>query len=233
MSSNKVQNRILTPRPDQLEVIQTVQNAQDALVVWPTGTGKSLCYQWPALQTLSPNQKSGADLTLVVSPLIALMEDQVRHAKANGWPFQCLHSDLSFDEKKRRLKAVASGSVKLLYVTPERFQKPDFWEALSGRRVGLFAVDEAHCVSQWGYDFRPHYTLLGEMAEKLGRPPILALTATANLETQKLILEVLRMRSGTRVFGHTMVRKNIRLNVHDLYEFEDKLKKLEEINETY
>lgn len=221
MSSSKVQNRILTPRPDQLEVIQTVQNAQDALVVWPTGSGKSLCYQWPALQS--------EDLTLVVSPLIALMEDQVRHARANGWPFQCLHSDLSFDEKQRRLRAVASGAVKLLYVTPERFQKPDFWEALSSRRVSLFAVDEAHCVSQWGYDFRPHYTLLGEMAERLGRPPILALTATANGETQKLILEVLRMRAGTRVFGHTMVRENIRLNVHDLYEFEDKFEKLKEL----
>lgn len=218
MSSSKVQNRILNPRPDQLEVIQAVEKSQDALVVWPTGAGKSLCYQWPALHS--------EDLTLVVSPLIALMEDQVRHAKANGWPFQCLHSDLSFDEKKRRLKGVADGSIKLLYVTPERFQKPEFWEALSGRRVGLFAVDEAHCVSQWGYDFRPHYTLLGEMAERLGRPPIMALTATANLETQRVILDVLKLKPGTRVFGHTMVRENIQLNVHDLFEFEDKFERL-------
>lgn len=221
MSSSKVQNRILTPRPDQLEVIQTVQKSHDALVVWPTGAGKSLCYQWPALQS--------EDLTLVVSPLIALMEDQVRHAQANGWPFQCLHSDLSFDEKQRRLKGVADGSIKLLYVTPERFQKPEFWAALNSRRVGLFAVDEAHCVSQWGYDFRPHYTLLGDMAVKLGRPPILALTATANLETQKVILDVLKMKPGTQVFGQTMVRENIQLNVQDLFEFEDKFEALEKL----
>lgn len=221
MSSSKVQNRILTPRSNQLEVIQTVQKAHDALVVWPTGAGKSLCYQWPALHS--------EDLTLVVSPLIALMEDQVRHAKANAWPFQCLHSDQSFEEKQKRLKAVADGTIKLLYVTPERFQKPEFWEALKGRRVGLFAVDEAHCVSQWGYDFRPHYTLLGEMAQRLGRPPILALTATANLETQKVILEVLKMQPGTQIFGQTMVRDNICLNVHDLYEFEDKIEQLEKL----
>lgn len=221
MSSSKVQNRILTPRPEQLEVIQTVQKSHDALVVWPTGAGKSLCYQWPALHS--------EDLTLVVSPLIALMEDQVRHARANNWPFQCLHSDLSFEEKQKRLAGVTSGSVKLLYVTPERFQKPDFWAALSKRRVGLFAVDEAHCVSQWGYDFRPHYTVLGEVAEKLGRPPILALTATANLETQKVILDVLKMKPGTKVFGQTMVRSNVALNVHDIYDFEEKFLHLEKL----
>ena len=221
MSFSKVQNRILNPRPDQLEVIQTVQKAHDALVVWPTGAGKSLCYQWPALHS--------EDLTLVVSPLIALMEDQVRHAKANGWPFQCLHSDQSFEEKQKRLKGLKDGSIRLLYVTPERFQKSEFWEALAGRKVGLFAVDEAHCVSQWGYDFRPHYTLLGEMAERLRRPPILALTATANVETQKVILDVLHMKKDARVFGETMVRENVALNVHDLYDFEEKFILLEKL----
>src|SRR5688572_16115480 len=144
-----------------------------------TCEGKSLCYQLPAF--------AGEGLTLVVSPLIALMDDQVAALRARSLPATCVHSMLEKGERERRLDAALRGEMKLLYVTPERFRVPGFLESLKsggaagarGVRVARLAVDEAHCVSQWGHDFRPDYLRLGDVRCELGDPPCLALTATA------------------------------------------------------
>lgn len=164
-----------TFREGQAEVIRAVLDGRDVIVVMPTGGGKSLCYQLPAL--LFPGT------TLVISPLIALMKDQVDALNARGIPVTFINSSLSFDQQMARLRAMANGEFRLVYVAPERFRNERFIEALKQIRISLFAVDEAHCISQWGHDFRPDYLRLRDaietLAESSGRPQIIALTATA------------------------------------------------------
>ncbi|MBM4063981.1 MAG: DEAD/DEAH box helicase, partial [Planctomycetes bacterium] len=155
----------------QQAVVEHFLGGGDALVLMATGEGKSLCYQLPAFV--------GGGLTLVVSPLIALMDDQVAALRARGLPATCIHSMLDKDERRARLAQAQRGEVRLLYVTPERFRVPGFLEALAKVRVARLAVDEAHCVSHWGHDFRPDYRKLGAVRQALGDPPCLALTATA------------------------------------------------------
>ncbi|HEX8392769.1 MAG TPA: DEAD/DEAH box helicase, partial [Longimicrobium sp.] len=155
-------------RPGQEETIRAVLDGRDAIVVLPTGAGKSLIYQLPAL--LLPG------LTVVVSPLIALMKDQTDKLDELGVAAWTINSAQSAGEKRAAEEAVESGGGKILYVTPERFRDREFFELLLERRVSLFVVDEAHCVSQWGHDFRPDYMMLGSIAERLGRPPVLAVT---------------------------------------------------------
>ncbi len=158
-------------RGSQRRVIEQLLGGGDALVVWPTGSGKSLVYQLPALAMDAP--------TIVLSPLIALMEDQVEALRARGIAATFINSTVDRAERDRRAADFARGRWRLLYVTPERFRSEPFLAAISATRVGLLAVDEAHCISTWGHDFRPEYGRVGRIRERLGRPPTVALTATA------------------------------------------------------
>ncbi len=191
-------------RPGQEETIRAVLEGRDALVIMPTGAGKSLCYQLPAL--LLPG------LTVVVSPLIALMKDQGDKLEELGVEAHVINSSLTGREQSETEAAVEQGEGKLLYLTPERFRDRNFFEVLLEREVSLFVVDEAHCVSQWGHDFRPDYMMLGPIAERLGRPPILGLTATAPPEVQEDIIQQLGMQRPFRLIGE-LVRPNLFLEV--------------------
>ena len=173
-------------QPGQWEPIRAVLRGRDALVVMPTGSGKSLIYQFTAMMT--------PGLTVVVSPLIALMKDQQDKLNAQGLTALAMHSHLSAREARETARQVREGGGEFLFVTPERFHDRDFFEQLRGRDVELFVVDEAHCVSQWGHDFRPDYLTLGSIVERLGRPPVLALTATATDEVRADIVRQLGMR---------------------------------------
>jgi ATP-dependent DNA helicase RecQ len=169
----------------QWEPIRAVLEKQDALVVMPTGSGKSIVYQLPALML--------PGLTIVVSPLISLMKDQQDKLAAHGVDALAMHSHLSDTEARKLADRVEDGSGEILYLTPERFKDREFFERLLTRTVSLFVIDEAHCVSQWGHDFRPDYLTLGSVITRLGRPPILALTATATAEVRDDIARQLGM----------------------------------------
>ena len=163
-------------RPGQKAIIDAVLQGANALVVMPTGSGKSLCYQLPALL------REGC--TIVISPLIALMKDQVDSLQAQGIAATFINSSLSGAEQAERLRACRAGAYDLLYVAPERFRNARFVDAMSQTRISLFAVDEAHCISEWGHDFRPDYLRLREAIEHLHQPQVLALTATATVDVQ-------------------------------------------------
>jgi ATP-dependent DNA helicase RecQ len=191
-------------RPGQWEPINALLSGRDTLVVMPTGSGKSVIYQLPAL--LMPG------LTLVVSPLIALMKDQHDKLDAIGVDSVSLHSHLSSAENREARRQIADGEGEILYVTPERFKDREFFEQLLQRRISLFVIDEAHCVSQWGHDFRPDYLTLGSIAQRVGRPPILALTATATQIVRDDIIRQLGMRDPyLTVTG--FARPNLRIQV--------------------
>jgi ATP-dependent DNA helicase RecQ len=179
-------------RPGQREAVHAALSARDALVVMPTGSGKSLCYQLPALMR--------GDLTVVVSPLVSLMQDQVDALRgvAPG-RVELVNSQRGGALNAEALGRVGRGEVRLLYVAPERFASPRFVEALSRARVGLFVVDEAHCVSQWGHDFRPDYFALADAARDAGAEATIALTATATPRVADDIARRLRLREPMRV----------------------------------
>mgnify|MGYP001607700656 CR=1 FL=1 len=158
-------------RPLQAEIINHVLARQDALVLMPTGGGKSLCYQLPAL--VFPG------MTLVVSPLISLMKDQVDALRANGVAAEFINSSLTAREINRIQQQVADGAVKLLYLAPERLATREFRDFLDLHRPSLIAIDEAHCVSEWGHDFRPEYSNLKILRQDFPNVPVIALTATA------------------------------------------------------
>lgn len=200
-------------RPPQAKALKALTEGEDLLLVWPTGSGKSLCYQLPALV------ESG--LTLVISPLIALMEDQVHKARQLGWPMTCIHSGISREQRETRLKQVQEGKIKLLYVTPERFRNEDFCSLLQGLKISLFAVDEAHCISQWGHDFRPDYSRLGEIRAFLGSPQTVALTATATLQVQEDIRRQLGMKES-QTFWEGVERPNLYLSGEEFDHDDDK-----------
>lgn len=191
-------DRFLGP---QEAVIDHVVAGGDALVLMPTGGGKSLCYQIPAM--VRPGT------AVVVSPLIALMRDQVRALAALGARVACLHSGLAPAEARDVLGKLRGGGLDILYTAPERFMTPAFQQLLSEIQVALFAIDEAHCVSQWGHDFRPEYLQLAVIAEQFPGVPRLALTATADGPTRADILARLRL-DGARIFATGFDRPNIR-----------------------
>ena len=189
-------------RAGQDDIISAILDGRDVLAVMPTGGGKSLCYQLPALL------RDG--LTIVVSPLIALMRNQVAQLQAYGIAAGALNSSNSRDETAAILNAIANRRLRLLYVAPERLALSDTKAMLQRAGVGLFAIDEAHCVSQWGHDFRPDYLNLGELAASLSGVQILALTATADAATREDILRRLFTRTP-QVFVHGFDRPNLRL----------------------
>jgi ATP-dependent DNA helicase RecQ len=178
-------------RPGQREAVVAAMAGRDTLVVMPTGGGKSLCYQLPAL--------SGRGLVVVVSPLIALMADQWRRLKDSGVHATMLASGMEEGHNHRALLDIESGATQLVLAAPERFASSAFREALAKREVALFVVDEAHCVSEWGHDFRPDYLRLQGAVETLGRPPVMAATATATPRVAQEIAERLGLREWVSV----------------------------------
>jgi ATP-dependent DNA helicase RecQ len=187
-------------RPGQREVISAVLAGEDCLCVMPTGSGKSLCYQLPAV--------AREGVTLVVSPLIALMQDQVDQLLARGLRATFINSMLEPGELSARLNGLGAGAYDLVYVVPERFRSPRFLEAVRRVKLQLLAVDEAHCISEWGHDFRPDYAKLGRFRERLGNPPTIALTATATSDVRRDIITQLQLRSP-RVFVTGFARPNL------------------------
>jgi len=193
-----------TFREGQPEVIDAVLAGHDTVVVMPTGGGKSLCFQLPALM------KEGA--TIVVSPLIALMKDQVDALHARRLPATFINSSVDFEEQKARIAGIRQGKYKLVYVAPERFRSAHFVEALKSVNVSLFAIDEAHCVSTWGHDFRPDFLRLKAAIEEIGRPQVVALTATATPHVRADIIEQLGL-SEPRAFVSGFDRPNLSIRV--------------------
>ena len=178
-------------RTGQEQVIDGLLDGESTLVIMPTGGGKSLCYQLPAL--------IWEGVTIVVSPLIALMKDQVDNLNRIGIPATFINSSISPAETTARLAEIKEGRFKLLYIAPERFYSKEFIEALSQVKVSLFAVDEAHCISSWGHDFRPSYLKLRQAVEFLGNPPVIALTATATPEVREDIIRQLALVNPRQV----------------------------------
>ncbi len=181
-------------RPGQREAVQAALDGRDSLVVMPTGAGKSLCYQLPALV-------EGDGLVLVVSPLIALMDDQRSRLLAAGVRAAMLASTADPGENAAELSRIAGGEAQIALVAPERFASRGFREAISQRRVSLFVVDEAHCVAEWGHDFRPDYLRLHGAIEALGRPTVMASTATATPRVAAEIAGRLRLRDWISISG--------------------------------
>ncbi|USD32446.1 MULTISPECIES: ATP-dependent DNA helicase RecQ [Vibrio] len=188
-------------RDGQQEVIDAAVDEQDSLVIMPTGGGKSLCYQIPALV------RDG--LTLVISPLISLMKDQVDQLKANGVAAECVNSAMPREDLVSVYNRMRSGQLKLVYVSPERVLMRDFLERLESLSLSMIAVDEAHCISQWGHDFRPEYASLGQIKQQFPHVPFMALTATADDATRSDIMHRLQL-NDPHIYLGSFDRPNIR-----------------------
>ena len=209
----------------QEEIIKRVIGSDPghSLVLMPTGGGKSLCYQVPGLYF------DGG--TLVISPLISLMKDQVDALKAKGIRAAYINSTVSYEQRQKRLDDFVYGKVKFLYVTPERFSKEDFRFKIKRTKIDLLAIDEAHCISQWGHDFRPDYSRLGEIRELLGNPRTMALTATATEKVQEDIIKNLNLdKNSMEIFHQGIKRPNLRLEAE---EYMGDAEKLDEIIQIY
>jgi len=214
-------------RPGQREAIQSILSGKDTVVIMPTGSGKSLCYQLPAM--LLPGT------SLVVSPLIALMKDQVDSLQRRSLPVTTLHSALSRTEMKERMQRIDQEEVKMLYVSPERFRNTAFLESFQRWNVPLLVVDEAHCISQWGHDFRPDYLVLKQVARQKPNLRIMALTATATPEVKQDISAQLGLgthgREQPSLQVHGFGRDNLFLSVCEADGPREKLRQLLQILE--
>lgn len=188
-------------RPAQVPVIRSILQGQDTLAVLPTGGGKSICFQIPALMS--------GGLTIVVSPLISLMQDQVEAARARGIPAACLNSSLGKAERTAARESIANGSLRLLYVSPERLDRLSLELAAQGIRPSLFVVDEAHCIAEWGHDFRPSFRRLSRARYRLGQPPAVALTGSATPEVREEVARMLRLRPGYAIHLGSFDRSNL------------------------
>ncbi len=220
-------------RGRQAEIIEHVMAGGHALVIMPTGQGKSLCYQIPAVSLARGYRADASDrgLTMVISPLIALMKDQVDCLNERGIAATFVNSSLDRTQRTERYEALDRGQFDLLYVTPERFRKPDFVQHIRRRRIHLLAVDEAHCISQWGHDFRPDYTRLREIRSTLGQPTTIALTATATPDVQQDIVRQLGLQPDeVRLFHEGIDRPNLRLAVQPVWGDDEKLDHIAETN---
>ena len=207
-------------RPGQREVIESVLSRRDTLAVMPTGGGKSLCYQLPALNL--------AGTAIVVSPLISLMKDQAEKLEEIGADAAQVNSTLNAEQESEALKNIRNADSDVVFVTPERMSDPDFITDLQAIPLNLFVIDEAHCISQWGHDFRPAYLGLGDTIKALGNPTILALTATA---TPKVIEDITQQlgRPSMRVVNMGIYRPNLNYSVIQVTNPDEKLKKLHDI----
>ena len=192
-------------RPGQAEAIENLLDGRHALVVMPTGAGKSLVYQFFAVHSLKP--------VLVISPLISLMLDQVDSLQKKSIPATCINSAIPAHEQERRLQEMAEGCYRLIYIAPERLHNRKFQDALSRVSIGLLAVDEAHCISQWGHDFRPDYLHIAMARERMGNPVTVALTATATSQVQNDITKQLGIPSAERIVTG-FNRPNLHFGVH-------------------
>ncbi|HUP78285.1 MAG TPA: RecQ family ATP-dependent DNA helicase [Pirellula sp.] len=229
-------------RSTQKQIIDRTLAGGNSLVLMPTGGGKSLCFQIPAIvyqreyaKESSPRMGSNRPpLTLVLSPLIALMKDQVDALQAKGIEATFVNSSLDRDERKSRYQQIAAGHYTLLYVTPERFRKEEFVSVLREREIKLLAVDEAHCISEWGHDFRPDYTRVKEFRRELGNPTTMALTATATPDVQLDILRQLGIASfgesldQCQLFHEGIQRPNLSLLVREVWGLDEKVEMVQE-----
>lgn len=201
-------------RPGQWEIIRSIFDRRNTLAILATGGGKSICYQLPSL--LLPG------ITLVVSPLISLMADQVQQLKGKGiQPVEYINSSLSREEYQRKMKKLKEGKIKLLYLSPEKLQQDSFLKQLSQLQVSLFVVDEAHCISQWGHDFRTDYQRLLDPIHKLGNPVVLALTATATPDVREDICNHLQIPQN-QIIKQNMNRINIAYDVMKVRDEQEK-----------
>ncbi len=214
-------------RGEQEKIINTlIQENKHCLVLMPTGAGKSLCYQVPALMF------DGG--TIVISPLIALMQDQVDALKKKNIPAEFINSTVNPEQRKERLQKFIDGKIKLLYVTPERFRKQEFINEIHKTKIDLLAVDEAHCISEWGHDFRPDYSRIYEFRNLIGNPLTIALTATATPEVQNDIIAKLGFtKNQIKVFHQGIQRPNLRLEAIEVYDEKVSLNKILEVIKNY
>lgn len=203
-------------RFEQQRIINAVLDGKDTLAIMPTGGGKSLCYQIPALYL--------DGVTLIISPLISLMQDQVMNLKETGVKAVFLNSSLSYQESQKAKEKIKKGSVKIVYVSPEGILSPHLLEFFKQVDVSLIAIDEAHCVSQWGHEFRKDYTRLGELKDSFPDVPVIALTATADAKTRLDISEQLKMKTP-QVFISSFDRPNIKYMILDR---DDEMKQLDQ-----
>ncbi len=224
-------------KPEQVPVVHRVlgidedgpEDGGDAMVVMPTGSGKSLCYQLPALVRAREGENEGRGVTLVFSPLIALMEDQVSALRAKGVRAQYVNSTVGRKERDRRYAALAEGAYDLIYATPERMEKEAFRDALRmvPGGVNLLAIDEAHCVSKWGHDLRPAYQRVGEFREQLGSPRTIALTATATKAVRDDIRSVLGLdETAMPLFATGIERPNLVMRVEPAWDDAEKIDRI-------
>ena len=218
--------------PGQLETMACVLRGEDVLTILPTGGGKSLCYQLPAMMAEgSPDGPAGRGTTLVISPLIALMKDQVdslpRKVQARA---TTINSTLAGTELRHRMDSVADGAYRLVYAAPERLRQPPFLHALRRAGVERLVIDEAHCVSMWGHDFRPDYLIIGRTREALGDPPLLAMTATAPTRVRRDMLQRLQSPQEStrrpRIVAGDVTRPNLQLEVFRAAGNDEKLRYL-------